>query len=103
MKDRIDNKWFCSKHKNWSNYGVLWVVAFGECKRIMKTFYTIGNLNFKTIELVAKSIAAKFGNEAFDKMVLLNSSESAREQEKQIEIYRKYIHTGFSVLGISVD
>ena len=69
----------------------------------MKTFYTIGNLNFKTIELVAKSIAAKFGNEAFDKMVLLNSSESAREQEKQIEIYRKYIHTGFSVLGISVD
>ena len=69
----------------------------------MKTFYTIGNLNFRTIELVARSISAKFGKEAFDKMVLLNSRESAKEQEKQIEIYRKYIHTGFSVLGISVD
>lgn len=69
----------------------------------MKTFYTIGNLNFKTIELVAKSIFAKFGEHAFDKMVLLNSLESAREQVQQVEIYRKYIHTDFSVLGITVN
>ena len=71
--------------------------------KTLKTFYTIGNLNYKTVELVARAISSKFGKDAFDKMVLLNSPESAKEQEKQIEIYRRYIPTGFSVLGISVD
>ncbi len=69
----------------------------------MKTFYTIGNLNHKTIELVAKSVFEKFGKYAFDKMILLNSPESAREQFEQVNIYRQYIHTDFSILGITVN
>lgn len=68
----------------------------------MKIFCTIGNLNFNTIDLVAKSVRSKFGENAFDKLVILNSKESEKVQNEQVDIYRKYIKTGFSVLGINV-
>ncbi len=69
----------------------------------MRTFYTIGNLNYSTVNLVAQAICTKFGTKAFDKLVLLNSPESEKKQASQISIYRKYITTDFSVVGVTID
>lgn len=66
----------------------------------MTTFYTIGNINLKTVKLVALSIRDTFGPNAFDQMIILNSVESEEEQDKQIKIYREYIKTNFTVLQI---
>ncbi len=69
----------------------------------MTTFYTIGNINLKTVELVAISIRETFGENAFEQMVILNSVESEGEQDDQIKIYRKYITTNFTVLQILTE
>ena len=56
----------------------------------MAIFYTIGNINLKTVELVAKAIKETETELKIHKVVIFNSTESEKLQNKQIKIYRKY-------------
>lgn len=56
----------------------------------MAILYTIGNINLKTVELVAKAIRETETELKIHKVVIFNSAESEKLQNKQIKIYRKY-------------
>ena len=56
----------------------------------MAVFYTIGNLNLDTVELVAKAVKESEPQSIIHKVVILDSPESERLQNEQIAIYRKY-------------
>ena len=56
----------------------------------MAILYTIGNINLKTVELVAKAVKETESQVKIHKVVIFDSAESEKLQDKQIEIYRKY-------------
>lgn len=58
----------------------------------MAIFYTLGNSNIKTIELVAKSVweLSKKNNYQIEKIVIFNTELSRKYHEKQVILYRKY-------------
>lgn len=55
-----------------------------------KVLYTIGNINLKTVELVAKSVKKLNPGVIIERIVIFDSEESEKIQDKQIQIYRKY-------------
>ena len=56
----------------------------------MAILYTIGNINLKTVELVAKAIRETEPELKIHKVVIFDSAESEKLQNEQIKIYRKY-------------
>lgn len=68
----------------------------------MAILYTIGNINLHTVELVAKSIKELKPRIIIHKVVIFDSAESERLQNKQVEIYRKYFGN-FIREGIQVN
>lgn len=56
-----------------------------------------------TVNLVANAIKKYFSENAFDKMVILNTEKSEKYQYEYINIFRKYIKTNFSVESLLLD
>ncbi|MCD8083346.1 MAG: hypothetical protein LUE86_07575 [Clostridiales bacterium] len=56
----------------------------------MATLYTIGNLNMRTVELVARTIRETEPDLLITKVVIFDSVASERLQNEQMAIYRKY-------------
>ena len=56
-----------------------------------------------TVNLVANAIKQYFSENAFDKMVILNTEKSEKYQYEYINIFRKYIKTNFSVESLLLD
>lgn len=56
----------------------------------MAIFYTIGNINLHTVELVAKAVRESEPNVKINRVVIFDSAKSEKLQNEQIEIYRRY-------------
>lgn len=56
----------------------------------MAILYTIGNINLKTVRLVAKAIKEVAPKISIHKVVIFDSTESEKLQNQQIGIYREY-------------
>lgn len=68
----------------------------------MAIFYTIGNINLKTVDLVARSVREKEPNVNIDKVVIFNSPASEKIQNQQVDIYKKYFGN-FIREGIEIE
>lgn len=56
----------------------------------MAILYTIGNINLKTVELVAKAVREAEPRIIIHKVVIFDSPESEKFHSEQIEIYKRY-------------
>lgn len=68
----------------------------------MAILYTIGNINLKTVRLVAKAIKEAEPKIRIHKVVIFDSTESEKLQTQQIEIYREYFGD-FIRVGIQIN
>lgn len=64
-------------------------------------FYTIGNTNLRTVNLVAQVIADEF--KTIEKVVIFNTDESNKYQNEQAKCYRKFLGQRLRIEEIIID
>ena len=66
------------------------------------TLFVMGNLNLKTVELVARSLKERYP-EGFASIVIFESPEIEKDELRQVDIYRRYFDNNFTKEAVLLE